>query len=181
MVAHGAFRPRLHQKRLVEAGKRGVSSPSPIRDIGAIPLPSAMGGPPDITDADIPDPILELPNVPHIHPAPIVADLNFVMGTDFDPTAPVLKGVHGTGIKHPFPDPFALMGPQGNGDLVLPVIDNFQEPTGFIAVGFRMQGTLLIGKGGPPLRQLYLNLCKNKQGSEAQDGSYNTDPSKLFQ
>src|SRR4030095_3248962 len=115
----------------------GVSSPAPIRDVGALPLPRAMGGPPDISDAHIPDTVLELPNMAHIHPAPILAHLDLVMGTDFDPTAPLLKGVHGTGTQYPFPDPFALMGPQGDGDLVLPVIDDFEEPPGFIAVGFR--------------------------------------------
>ena len=82
----------------------------------------------------------------YIHPAPIFADLDLVMGTDFDPTATLLKGVHGAGTDDPFPDPFALIGPQGNGDLILPVIDDFQETTGFIAEVFRMRGTRLIGK-----------------------------------
>jgi hypothetical protein len=34
------------------------------------------------------------------------------------------------------------MGPQGEGDLILPVIDDFQEPTRFIAVVFWMRGAL---------------------------------------
>src|SRR5882724_5363651 len=139
-----------------------------------------MSRPPDITDAHIPNTILELPDVAHIHPAPIVADLDLVMGTDFDPPAPLLKGVHGTGTDHPFPDAFALIGPHGDGDRLLPVIDDFQEPPGFITVGFRMRGTWLIGKGWPPLRQLYLNLGQSEQRGEEQDTRYNTEPFDLF-
>src|SRR5438094_9938437 len=75
--------PRGPCGQLVTCASR--SSP-PIRDVGAIPLPSTMGRTPDIPDAHIPDTVLELPNVAHIHPAPIVADLDLVMGTDFDPT-----------------------------------------------------------------------------------------------
>ena len=138
-----------------------------------------MGGTPDIPDANIPDTVLELPDVAHIHPAPIVADLDLVMGTDFDPTATLLKGVHGSGTDHAFSNPFALIGPHGDGDLFLPVIDDFQETTGFIAIVFRMRGTRLIGKGRPPLRQLYLNLCTSEQGSEDQDNHHNTQPSTL--
>src|SRR5205085_10443935 len=115
--------------------------PSPVRDICTITLPRAMGGTPDIPDTHIPDTVLELPDVAHIYPAPIFADLDLVMGTDFDPTATVLKGIHGSRTDHPFPDPLALIGPQGDGDLILPVIDHFQETTGFIAVVFRMRGT----------------------------------------
>jgi hypothetical protein len=121
-----------------------------------------MGGSPDIPDAHIPDPILELPDVAYIHPAPILTDLDFVMGTDFDPTTTVLKGIHSSGTDNPLPNPLALMGPQGDGDLILPVIDDFKETTGFIAVGFRMRGPRLFRKWRPPLRKLYLNLCQSK-------------------
>jgi hypothetical protein len=111
-----------------------------------------MGRTPDIPDTHIPDPVLELPDMAHIHPAPVLAHLDLVVRPHFDPTAPLLKGVHGTGSKHPFPDAFALIGPQGDGDLILPVIDDFEEPTGFIAVVFGMRGTRLIGKRRPSWR-----------------------------
>jgi hypothetical protein len=94
-----------------------------------------------------------------------------------NPMATVLKGVHGSGIEHPFPDPFALMGPQADADLILPIIDDFQETTGFIAIVFWMRGTRLIGKWWPTLRKLYLNLGKSEQGSEEQDNSQNAVPS----
>jgi hypothetical protein len=91
--------------------------------------------------------------------------------------ATVLKGVHGSGIEHPFPDPFALMGPQADADLILPVINDFKKATGFIAVGLRMSWTRLIGKWWPTLRKLYLNLGKSEQGGEEQDNSQNAVPS----
>src|SRR5262249_10307717 len=140
---------------------------------------SAMGGTPDITDSYIPDTVLELPDVSHIYPTPIIADLDLVMWTDFDPTATLLKGVHGAGTDHPFPDPFALIGPHRDGALVLPVIDDFQETTGFIAVLFWMRGTWVIGKWRPTRRKLYLNLCQSEQRNEGQDNSQNTAPAKL--
>ena len=144
-----------------------------------IPLPRAMGGPPDIPDAHIPDAVVELPNVAHIHPAPIVADLDLVMGPDFNALTALRKGVDGAGIDHPFADTFTPVRPHRDGHWILPVIDDFQEPTGFIAVGFRMRGAGLIGKGRPPWRQLDLNLCKSKQRGEGQDKGYQADPANL--
>ena len=81
-----------------------------------------MRRPPDIPDPYIPNAVLELPDVAHIHPAPIFAHLDLVMGPHFDPTTSFLKGVHGTRVQHPFPDAFALIGPYDEGDLILPVI-----------------------------------------------------------
>src|SRR5262249_21198511 len=144
-------------------------SPQPVRHFRPIPLTRTMRGTPNIADAHIPDPVLELPDLAHIDPAPVFTDLDLVMGTDFDLIAPFLNGVDGTGTEHPFPDPFALIGPHGDADLSLPVIDDFQQPTGFIAIVFWWPGAQLSGEWRPPLRQLYLHLGQSEQRGEEQE------------
>src|SRR5262249_3313251 len=123
--------------------------------------------------------VLELPDLAHIDPAPVFTDLDLVMGTDFDLIAPFLKGVDGTGTEHPFPDPFALIGPHGDADLSLPVIDDFQQPTGFIAIVFWWPGAQLRGEWRPPLRQLYLHLGQSEQRGEEQEHSHKTAPANV--
>ena len=44
-----------------------------------------MGGCPDIPHVDMPHAVLELADLPHIHPAPVLPDFDLVIGPDPDP------------------------------------------------------------------------------------------------
>src|SRR5712691_5814365 len=156
-----------------------VTLPPPVRDYRTIPLTSAVRGPPDISYPDVPRPVVELPHLANIHPAPVFADLDLVMGTDLDPLAALLKGVDLSGADHPFANPFALIRPHGDAHLILPVIDDFQEATGFIRVVFRGSRSRLVGKWWPTRRELDLDLRQSQKGGAYQDNSHNAGPSDL--
>src|SRR2546427_11738991 len=108
-----------------------------------------MRGTPDITDSHIPRTVVELPHLANIHPAPVFAYLDLVMGTDLDPPAALLKGIDFPRVDSPFANPFAMIRPHSDAHLILPVIDDFKDATGFISVAFRRSGTRLVGKLRP--------------------------------
>jgi len=138
-----------------------------------------MRGTPDITDSHIPRTVVELPHLANIHPAPVFADLDLVMGTDLDPPAALLKGVDLSGADNPLANPFALIRPHGDAHLILPVIDDFKEAAGFVSVAFRRSGRRLVGKLRPTgrKRELYLNLRHGQERGAKQDNSQYAIPS----
>src|SRR6266702_8269025 len=106
------FRPFV-RNLLIKLDKicQPTSSPPPVRHINTVTLTSAMRGPPDIADSDIPCPIVKLAHLPDIHPPPILAHFDFVVGAHLDPLAIHVKEDRVSRSDHPFPNPFALMGP----------------------------------------------------------------------
>jgi hypothetical protein len=134
---------------------------------------------PDVTDSHIPCAVVELPHLAHIHPAPVFADLDLVMGTDLDPPTALLKGVDLSGADSPFANPFALIRPHGDAHLILPVIDHFKDATGFVSVAFWGSGRRLLAKLRPTgrKRDLYLNLRHGQERGAQQDNSQYARPS----
>src|SRR5215468_10008341 len=57
-----------------------------------------------------------------------------IVRTALDAIAALLKRVGLAGADHPFANPVALIRPHGDAHLRVPVIEDFQEPTGFIPV-----------------------------------------------
>src|SRR6266700_3876806 len=153
--------------------------PPPVRHFRLITLPCHMRGTPHIPDSHIPDTVVELPDLSHVHPAPVFAYLNFIVWTNLDPLAALRKRVGLSGADHPFANPFALIRPHGDAHLILPVIDDFQEATGFIRVVFRGSRSRLVGKWWPTRRELYLDLRQSQKGGAYQDNSHNAGPSDL--
>jgi hypothetical protein len=135
-----------------------------------------MRGTPEITDSHIPRTVVELPHLSNIHPAPVFADLDLVMGTNLDSLATLRKGVDLSRADNPFADPFALVRPYGDTHRIIPVIHDFQEATGFITMVFRRSGRWLGGKLRPTGRELYLNLRHGTERYAKQD-SQHTIPS----
>src|SRR5437867_72408 len=125
-----------------------------------------MRGPPDVPNSHIPGTVVKLPHLAHIYPAPVFTYFDLIVWTNLDPPATLLKGADFSGGDHPFANPFALIRPHGDANLILPVIDDFKDTTGFIPVVFRWRGLWLLAKLRPTGRQrdLYLYLRTGKQG-----------------
>src|SRR5262249_5517572 len=92
--------------------------PPPIRHVRTVALASAMRGTPNIPDAHIPRPVVELPDLPDIDPAPVFTYFNLIVRTDSDAPPALLKGGELSGADHPFADPLPLIGPHRNVDLI---------------------------------------------------------------
>src|SRR5213593_4649481 len=99
--------PSLPPQVAGEAVHRGAHSPLPVRHIHTVTLTSAMRGPPDIADPDIPDPVVKLADLPDIHPPPVFAHFDLVVGANLDPLAVHVKEHRVARSDHPCPNPFA--------------------------------------------------------------------------
>src|SRR2546427_7181461 len=74
-------------------------------------------------------PVLELADLPNIHPAPVVPYFDLVVRADSDPLSAFLQHDLFAGANRPFTNPLPLIGPHAEADFVAPVVDDVYGTT----------------------------------------------------
>src|SRR5215813_1166424 len=93
-----------------------------------------MGRLPHIADVDIPRTVLELADLPDVHPAPIVSNLYFVVRAYSDWSSRLPQQHPFSRSDDPFANPLPILGPHAHVDDVSPVIDDLNGATRLVVV-----------------------------------------------